>query len=78
MRTASIVRAMTEAERISESSVHFNVTTRRYIPADSKFHTRRRENLISHVMAFVKDSEQWNKHKMWREASCSENLDERR
>jgi hypothetical protein len=27
---------MMKAERISETSVHFNVTTRRYIPEDSK------------------------------------------
>jgi hypothetical protein len=35
-----------EAVRTSEMSV--NVTTRRYIPEDSKFHTRRRENMKSH------------------------------
>jgi hypothetical protein len=28
--------------------VHFNVTTARFIPEDSKLHTRRRENLKSH------------------------------
>jgi hypothetical protein len=33
----------------SETSVHFNVTTRHYIPGDSKLHTRRRENLKSHL-----------------------------
>jgi len=34
--------------------VHFNVTTRRYIPEDSKLHTRRRENLKSHkTMSFT-------------------------
>jgi hypothetical protein len=27
-----------------------DVTTRRYIPEDSKFHTRRRENLKSHII----------------------------
>jgi hypothetical protein len=32
----------------SETSVNFIVTTRRYIPEDSKLHTRRRENLKSH------------------------------
>jgi hypothetical protein len=37
-----------EAVRTSESSVHFNVTTRRYILEDSNLHTRRRENLKSH------------------------------
>jgi hypothetical protein len=34
--------------RTSETSVNFNVTTRRYIPEDSKLHTRSRENLKSH------------------------------
>jgi hypothetical protein len=42
------VALMMEAVRTSESSVNFNVTTRRYIPEDSKLHTRRRENLKSH------------------------------
>jgi hypothetical protein len=36
---------MIEAERTSETSVNFNVTTRLYIPEDSELHTRRRENL---------------------------------
>jgi hypothetical protein len=36
MHTASIIRAMVEAVRTSETSVHFNVTARRYIPEDSK------------------------------------------
>jgi hypothetical protein len=31
-----------------ETSVNFNVTTRRYIPKDSKLNTRRRANLQSH------------------------------
>jgi hypothetical protein len=38
-----------EAVRTSESSVHFNVTTRRYIPEDSKLHTHHRENLKYHL-----------------------------
>jgi len=29
-------------------AVHFNMTTRCYIPEDPKLHTRRRENLKSH------------------------------
>jgi hypothetical protein len=50
--TASIIRAMMEAlameaVRTSETSVHFNMTKRRYIPENSKLHTRRRENLKS-------------------------------
>jgi hypothetical protein len=42
-----IIALMMEAVRTSETSVNFNVTTRRYIPEDSKLHTRRRENLKS-------------------------------
>jgi hypothetical protein len=38
-----------EAVRASETSVNFNVTTRYYIPEDSKLHTRRRDNLKSHM-----------------------------
>jgi hypothetical protein len=49
VRTASIIIAlMMEAVHISETSVNFNVTTRRYILEDSKLHTRRRENLKNH------------------------------
>jgi hypothetical protein len=43
-----MIRAMMEAARTSETPVHSDVTTRRYIPEDSKLHTRRRENLTSH------------------------------
>jgi hypothetical protein len=38
-----------EVVRTSETPVNFNVTTRRYIPEDSQLHTRRRENLKSHI-----------------------------
>jgi hypothetical protein len=38
-----------EEVRTSETSVKFNVTTRRYIPDASKLRTRRRENLKSHM-----------------------------
>jgi hypothetical protein len=41
---------MMEAVRISETSVNFNVTTRRYIAEDSKLHIRHRENLKSHTI----------------------------
>jgi hypothetical protein len=34
----------------SDTSVNFNVTTRRYIPEDSELHIRRRENLKSHIL----------------------------
>jgi hypothetical protein len=40
-------KAMMEAVRTSETSVHFNVATRRYIQEDSILHTRHRENLKS-------------------------------
>jgi hypothetical protein len=44
-----------EAVRNSETSVHFNVTTRRY-PEDYKLHIRRRENLKSHIeMLIIQD-----------------------
>jgi hypothetical protein len=36
-RTAAIALMM-EAVRISETSINFNMTTRRYIPEDSKVH----------------------------------------
>jgi hypothetical protein len=51
VRTASMIGAIAlimEAVGTSETSVNFNVTTWRYIPEDSKLHTRRRENLKSH------------------------------
>jgi hypothetical protein len=44
---------MMEAVRTSETSVNINLTTRRYIPEDSKLHTHRRENLKSHKIGFV-------------------------
>jgi hypothetical protein len=49
VRTASIALMM-EAGRTSETSGKFNVITRRYIPEDYKLHTRRRENLKSHIL----------------------------
>jgi hypothetical protein len=48
VRTASIITLMMEAALTFETSVNFNATTRRYIPEDSKLHTRRRQNLKSH------------------------------
>jgi hypothetical protein len=50
VRTASITAVMMEALRTSETSVNFNVNTRRYIAEDSKLHTRCRENLKSHII----------------------------
>jgi hypothetical protein len=39
----AITALMMAAVRTSETSINFNVSTRRYIPEDSKHHTRRRE-----------------------------------
>jgi hypothetical protein len=36
VRTASIIALMMDVVRTSEMSVNFNVTTRRYMPEDSK------------------------------------------
>jgi hypothetical protein len=49
VHTASIIALMMEAVRTSETSVSINLTTWQYIPEDSKLHTRRRENLKSHI-----------------------------
>jgi hypothetical protein len=46
-RDVWVISLMMEVVRTSETSVSINFT-RRYIPEDSKLHTRRRENLISH------------------------------
>jgi hypothetical protein len=50
--TVYIIRAMSvlmmEAVRTSETSVKFNLNTRRYVPEYSELHTRCRENLKSH------------------------------
>jgi hypothetical protein len=42
-----------EAARSSETSVDIQLRTRQYIPEDSELHTRRRENLKSHVIIVV-------------------------
>jgi hypothetical protein len=38
-----------EAARTSETSVDIQLRTRQFIPEDSELHTRRRENLKSHI-----------------------------
>jgi hypothetical protein len=48
--TASIIALMMEAVRTSETSVNIYLTTRQYIREDSELHTRRRENLKSHIV----------------------------
>jgi hypothetical protein len=40
---------MMEAVNTSETSVTFYKSTRRNVPEDSRLHTRRRENLKSHL-----------------------------
>jgi hypothetical protein len=48
------IALMMEAVRTSETSVNIYLTTRQYIPEDSKLHTRRREHLKTHkAMASV-------------------------
>jgi hypothetical protein len=53
---ASNIKAMSEpcakrylAARTSETSFEICLTTRQYMPEYSKLHTRRRENLKSHI-----------------------------
>jgi hypothetical protein len=41
---------MMEAAYTSETSVYIQLRTRQYIPEDSELHTRRRENLKSHII----------------------------
>jgi hypothetical protein len=53
VRAASIIGAMMmmmEAARTSEKSVDIQLSTLQYIPEDSELHTRRRENLKSHIV----------------------------
>jgi hypothetical protein len=55
-----MIRAMmVEVICTSETSVNFNVTTRRYIAEDSKLHTLRRENLKSHYWNEYLDLREW-------------------
>jgi hypothetical protein len=49
-----------EVVRTSETSVHFNVTTRRYFPEDSKLHTSRRENQKSHMILFLFEGDRYS------------------
>jgi hypothetical protein len=42
---------MIEAASTSETTVNFYQTTRRNNPEDSRLHTRRRENLKSHIIS---------------------------
>jgi hypothetical protein len=53
-----------EAARTYETSVDIQLKTRQYIPEDSEIHTRRRENLKSHIhnpsMLFAVDKNLYN------------------
>jgi hypothetical protein len=53
VRAASIIRAIMEAARTSVTSVDIQLRTRQYIPEYSELHTRRRENLKSHILFAV-------------------------
>jgi hypothetical protein len=44
---------MMEAASTSETSVDIQLITRQYIPEDSELHTRRRENLKSHIIVVI-------------------------
>jgi hypothetical protein len=50
VRAASIIALMMKAACTSETSVDIQLRTRQYIPEDSELHTRRRENLKSHML----------------------------
>jgi hypothetical protein len=49
LATSIIIAMVMESASTSETSVNFYRTTRRNIPQDSHLHTRRRENLKSHL-----------------------------
>jgi hypothetical protein len=47
------IALMMEAVLTSETSVFFNEITRRYIPESYHLHTRRRENIKSHIFCLL-------------------------
>jgi hypothetical protein len=49
----SLIDLMMEAARTSETTVDIQLRSRQYIPEDSELHTRRRENLKSHILREV-------------------------
>jgi hypothetical protein len=53
VRAASIIRAVMEAARTSETLVDIQLRTLQYIPEDSELHTRRRENLKSQKLRII-------------------------
>jgi hypothetical protein len=50
VRAASVIRAVMEAARTSETSVDIQLRTRQYIPEYSELHIRRCKNLKSHTV----------------------------
>jgi hypothetical protein len=52
-RRFGAIALMIETVYTSETSVKFYQTSRRNIPEDSHLHTRRRENLKSHIFRFI-------------------------
>jgi hypothetical protein len=51
-RFSRLIALMMEAASTSETSVNFYQTTRRNNPGDDHLHSRRRENLKSHIFLF--------------------------
>jgi hypothetical protein len=52
-RVVTAIALIMKAVRTSGMSVNFNMTTRRYIPENSKLLTSRRENLKHHIRSFI-------------------------
>jgi hypothetical protein len=50
VRRIRLIALMMEAVRTSETSVYFNETTQHCIPEGCHLHTRRGENLKSHIV----------------------------
>jgi hypothetical protein len=57
VRAASIIALMMEAASTSETSIDIQLRTRQDIPEDSELHTRRHENLKSHMGHFDSHTE---------------------
>jgi hypothetical protein len=51
------IALLIEAASTSETSVNLYQTTQRNIPEDSRLHTRRRENLKSHLFIAARGAE---------------------
>jgi hypothetical protein len=69
----SIIRViMMEAASTSETSVNFYRTIRRNIPKDNRLHTRRRENLKSHMIFLLQP--QLLLYILWHSCLCTSDL----